>query len=72
MEDNRASSADSENGSSDSYVQVSKEDAQVGDPISETARDANPEDEDICTSNDEQPEDAGFSEKPGAEVTLGL
>lgn len=73
MEDNRTGSADSENGSSDSYVQVTQEDAredsQAVDPISETAQDLNP-DEDICTSNYEQPEDAGSSEKPEAEVTL--
>lgn len=61
MEDNRTGSADSENGSSDSYVQVSKEDAHVSDPILETARDANPE-EDIYTSNDEQPEEGDFTE----------
>lgn len=64
-EDNRTGSADSENGSSDSYVHVPQEEVQGGDPMCETdPENANQDEEDIYTFSGEQ-EDI----KPSMEVT---
>jgi len=59
LEVNRTGSADSENGSSDSYVQISKEDAQGGDFIPSVEAEINREedisppygDKDVSPSN---------------------